>query len=143
MPMAGTILGPQRVMLVEMFFRALELTREAYLPDVKFAEAFELIMIGGRVFEMRARGRGATCSNLARAIEMPRATLHRKLLQLEKAGVVEKCGGRYVMSVECMNGPVPVRNFKRRMANIMQTAQKLSEMDDTQAQLKLTASALP
>ena len=134
MPIAGAIFGPQRVMLVEMFFRSLELTREAYLPDVKFAEAFELIMIGGKVYDMQAKGRAATCSNLARAIEMPRATLHRKLLQLEKAGVVEKCGGRYVMSVECMNGPVPVRNFKRRVANIMQAAKKLSEMDDALSQ---------
>jgi hypothetical protein len=130
MPIAGAIFGPQRVMLVEMFFHSLELTREAYLPDVKLAEAFELIMIGGKVYDMQARGRAATCSNLARAIEMPRATLHRKLLQLEKAGVVEKCGGRYVMSVACMNGPVPVRNFKRRVANIMLTAKKLSEMDE-------------
>jgi hypothetical protein len=134
MPMAATIFGPQRVMLVEMFFRSLELTREAYLPDVKFAEAVELIMIGGKVYDMQARGHAATCSNLARAIEMPRATLHRKLLQLERAGVIEKCGGRYVMSVACMNGPVPVRNFKRRVANIMQAAKKLSEMDDAQSQ---------
>jgi DNA-binding transcriptional ArsR family regulator len=132
MPMSGTVFGPQRVMLVEMFFRSLELTREAYLPNVKLAEAFELIVIGGKVYDMQARGRAATCSNLARAIQMPRAALHRKLLQLEKAGIVEKCGGRYVMSIECMNGPVPVRNFKRRVANIMQTAKKLSEMDDSQ-----------
>ena len=98
-----------------------------YMPDEHPWEAFALVLILDRLFEIHARGRMATASELSRACRMPRQTLRRKLETLETHGFIERRGSRYVLSAQRLNDPVMIQGFRRRVMVVKRAPGKLAE----------------
>src|SRR5215475_10915714 len=122
-------LGAQRVVVVDLSLRIVELNRDSYLSGVNLPDAALLLMLAIKIFEAQMKGRPTTASVLARALEMPRPTLYRRLRQLIAHDLVEKQGQNYVMRMDALSKPKAVQEFKRRVGIIQQAAQKLSELD--------------
>lgn len=130
MPMPKSIsnemlLGPQRNAMAELCIRLVESIRNDYFPGVKTCEAFELIMIVHRMFDMHAVGRAASASALARSTGIPRSTVQRRMSQLKQMGAVEPQGPRFLLSVSYMNKPNILEGFKRRVNMLEHTPEKL------------------
>jgi hypothetical protein len=129
MPQDEDYLRAQRLIVVDLSLRFIELNRDSYLPGVNLPDAALLLMLAIKVFEAQMKGRPTTASALARALEMPRPTLYRRLHQLIEHGLVEKQGQNFVMRIDALSKPKAVQEFKRRVSIIQQAAQKLSELD--------------
>jgi Winged helix-turn-helix DNA-binding len=119
------LLGPQRNAMAELCIRLVECIRNDYFPGVKTCEAFELIVIVHRMFDMHAVGRSASASALARSTGIPRSTVQRRMSQLKLMGVVEPRGPRFLLSVSYMNKPNIFQGYKRRVDMLEHTPEKL------------------
>jgi DNA-binding HxlR family transcriptional regulator len=128
-PMPEAYERAQRLIVVDLSLRIIELNRDSYLPGVGLPDAALLLMILIKIFEAQMRGRPTTASALARALEMPRPTLYRRLRQLIAHGLVEKDGASYKPRLDALSKPEALRDFRRRVTVIQQAAQKLSELD--------------
>lgn len=117
-----------RLLTVEMALRTLELVHESFLPRIKRLEAYDLMIIAGKVFELQMKRLPATVSVLARAMQSPRAMIHRRLARLKELGIVEQVGRRYAVTDEVLDRPSEVESYKRRMALIQETANRLSKL---------------
>src|SRR5215469_11876179 len=95
-------LHAQRLIVVGLSLRIVELNRDSYLPGVCLPDAALLLMILIKIFDAQMRGRLTTASALARALEMPRPTLYRRLRQLITHGLVEKDGARYTARLDAL-----------------------------------------
>ena len=122
-------LRAQRLIVVDLSLRIIELNRDSYLPGMNLPDAALLLMLAIKIFEAQMKGRPTTASALARALEIPRPTLYRRLRQLIAHDLVEKQGQSFVMRLAALSKPEAVQNFKRRVSIIQQAAQKLSELD--------------
>jgi DNA-binding transcriptional ArsR family regulator len=129
MPHSEDCLRAQRLIVVDLSLRFIELNRDSYLPGVNLPDAALLLMLAIKVFEAQMKGRPTTASALARALEMPRPTLYRRLRQLIEHGLIEKQGQNFLMRIDALSKPKAVQEFKRRVSIIQQAAQKLSELD--------------
>ena len=119
----------QRVIVVDLSLRILEMIRDSYLPGMAIPDSALLLMIAMKIFQRQKKGSRTTISALSRALDMSRPTLYRRLAQLIKHGLIVKQGQSYVISLDALNGPDAVRDFKRRVAVILQGAQKLSKLE--------------
>ena len=122
-------LRAQRLIVVDLSLRIIELNRDSYLPGMNLPDAAPLLMLAIKIFEAQMKGRPTTASALARALEMPRPTLYRRLRQLIEHDLVVKQGQNFVMRMDALSKPEAVEDFKRRVGIIQQAAQKLSELD--------------
>jgi hypothetical protein len=122
-------LREQRITVVDLSLRIIELNRDSYLPGMNLPDAALLLMLAIKIFETQMKGRPTTASVLARALEMPRPTLYRRLRQLIAHDLVEKQGQNFILRMDALSKPDAVQNFKRRVGIIQQAAQKLSELD--------------
>jgi DNA-binding transcriptional ArsR family regulator len=129
MPQSKDYLRAQRIIVVDLSLRIIELNRDSYLPGMSLPDAALLLMLAIKVFEAQMKGRPTTASALARALEMPRPTLYRRLRQLIAHGLIEKQGQNFVMRLDALSKPGAVQQFRRRVKIIQQAAQKLSELD--------------
>ena len=119
----------QRVIVVNLSLRIIEMIRDSYLPGISLPDSALLLMIAMRIFQKQRKGSRTTISALSRALEMSRPTLYRRLAQLIKRGLIVKQGQSYVICLDTLNSPQAVRDFKRRVAVILEGAQKLSKLD--------------
>jgi DNA-binding transcriptional ArsR family regulator len=119
----------QRVIVVNLSLRIIEMIRDSYLPGIGLPDSALLLMIAMRIFQRQKKGSRTTISALSRALEMSRPTLYRRLAQLIKRGLIVKRGQSYVICLDALNRPEAVRDFKRRVAVILEGAQKLSKLD--------------
>ena len=112
----------QRVIVVNLSLRIIEMIRDSYLPGISLPDSALLLMIAMRIFQKQRKGSRTTISALSRALEMSRPTLYRRLAQLIKRGLIVKQGQSYVICLDTLNSPEAVRDFKRRVAVILEGA---------------------
>ena len=124
-------LGRQRYALTEALVRLTESYRDDYLPGSSTWDTFGLVFICQRMLAMHAVGRDASASALARSTRIPRTTVLRKLAQLKTVGPIDQNGPRYQMSSAYLNRPCALQGFKRRVAILRKTAEKLSNLDSS------------
>lgn len=91
--------------MAETVIRLMESLRDDYLPGMRTWDAFALLLIIRKIYEMHTAGRRATASALSRAVGMPRTTVLRKMSQLKKIGAVEKYGSHFMLSPKYFNNP--------------------------------------
>jgi hypothetical protein len=116
--------------MAETIIRLMEGFRDDYLPGMRTWDAFALLLIIRKMYEMHTAGRKATASALSRAVGMPRTTVLRKLSLLKKIGAVEKYGPHFMLSPKYFNNPRMLQGFKRRAIIVRNWPNKLSEMDN-------------
>jgi DNA-binding IclR family transcriptional regulator len=94
--------------MAEMGIRLMEGFRDDYLPGMRTWDAFALLLIIRKMYEMHTAERKATASALSRAVGMPRTTVLRKLSLRNKIGAVEKYGLHFMLSPKYFNNPAHV-----------------------------------
>jgi biotin operon repressor len=120
---SAIFLGKQRHALADLSIRLMAGFRHDYMPGVKLWDAFGMMLIMHKMYELHTAGHEASASALSRGIGMPRTTVQRKLAQLKKIGVIQQRGQRYLMSAEHLNHPMILHGFRRRVA-LVTRAQK-------------------
>jgi DNA-binding transcriptional ArsR family regulator len=74
--------------MADTVIRLMEGFRDDSLPGVRTWDAFVLLLIIRKIYEIHTAGREVTASALSRAVGMPRTTVLRKLAQLKEIGKV-------------------------------------------------------
>lgn len=124
--------GPERWLLADCVIKYVEAMRENYAPTSTAVEAFVVLLVLHRVYEINQRGREATASELARSVGLPRTTLLSTLHKMVGAGTLELRYSRYVISAASLNRPDVVRRFKSRVRQVKNLLERLkvSETDN-------------
>jgi len=111
----AVLFGRERNALGELCISLVESIRNDYFPRARLWEAFELMLVTKKIFNMHAVRRATSASALARSTGLAPSTVQRRLTYLTKLGAVEKRGTQFVMCVPYANRPSAVEGFKRRM----------------------------
>lgn len=111
-------LAPQRSVMAENCIGIVESARDDFFPGIPSWEAFILIVIFFKLFNINEAGRAASASELMRATGISRTTMHRKLAYLKRKGVIERLGPRFVLSPEQVNQPHMLRGFWGRLYKV-------------------------
>ena len=112
---AAVVFGRECNALGELCISLVESIRDDYFPGTPLWEAFELMLLAKKIFDMRAVGLATSASALARSTGLAPSTVQRRLTYLTKLGAVEKRGTQFVMCVPYANRPSAVEGFRRRM----------------------------
>ena len=79
-----------RVIVAQLLADVLRLRHRAYYPELRFIETVEITVILMAIFSAECNGRPLTALGLAKHLEMPRATLLRRLSFLESKGEIRR-----------------------------------------------------
>jgi MarR family len=89
------IWGKERHAPADLVIRLVQSYRDDYLPDQTRCAAFQLIFLLDTILRLDESGRPVTGSTLARATEIPRPTVQRRLAHLIKKGLLEGSVGGF------------------------------------------------
>jgi hypothetical protein len=103
--------------------------QRAYYPDLRFIEGVEVTMISHAIFIAQAQGAPFTISRLSKHLDIPRATLLRRLAYLKRKGFVRRDAEHLSVDPAILSDPAAVRNLRRACQIIIDTAHTLSKMD--------------
>lgn len=99
-----------------------------YYPKDGLARSMELQSVGTAVFVGQAEGRPLTVSGIARFVELPRATVRRRLNDLGKLGYVVRKGRAYCWNPDAVNGPHEVALHKENVKRVKSAAKELAKL---------------
>jgi DNA-binding IclR family transcriptional regulator len=77
-----------RVIVAQLLADVLRLRHRNYYPELRFMESIEITVILMAIFSAEADGKPLTALGLSKHLEMPRATLLRRLSFLESKGEI-------------------------------------------------------
>jgi DNA-binding IclR family transcriptional regulator len=108
--------------------------RDDYMPREKLWDAFALLLILNKMYELHQHGREASAAAIGRSIGMPRQTVRTKLAHLKKLGFIEQIGHHYLMNPDHLNHPLMLAGFRHRLLTLRQAPDKMLETSEiTQA----------
>lgn len=102
-----------------------------YMPGELSGRRLECMCLGMCVGIGDFEGKPFTAAKLAVYMDMPRATVIRRLAQLQKAGVVVRNGRHYCLKDATFNGVIGMRNYNHLRSMFTKTAAELSVLDET------------
>jgi hypothetical protein len=111
--------------VADLLVRLMETVRDDWFPDIDTSRAFELTLIGVKMWDMLDAGRMPSASALSRSTGIPRTTVQRRLTYLKRIGAVERHGSKYAIVPAYMNRPVILDGAMRRQLRIVSTSKKL------------------
>jgi predicted transcriptional regulator len=124
------VLRHERMMLARLFFEEAHALHQAHFgihPGLRFGTSLELSIVGRAVFLGQAEGKPMGIAQLSRFLDMPRATLRRKLRMLEKLGYIERQGNAYLCRIEAINCPEVLRSFDKARKLVLATCAGLNK----------------
>jgi hypothetical protein len=123
-------LVPTKLALARMFFAESHALYQDYFKahGLRFASSIELSIVGRAVFMGYAEGKPMGLAQLERFLEMPRATLRRRLRDLMNLGYIERQGNRYVCRPEALNSPEMHRSIERARKLLFETYAAVREI---------------
>ncbi len=89
--------GRERAQIARLLLALTRTSRNAIAPHMTLHEWSEYIAIGCQVLIGHAQGKPQTASQIARFLEMPRATVLRRLKALATMGILTRIGTRYYL----------------------------------------------
>jgi DNA-binding IclR family transcriptional regulator len=95
------------------------------------ADSAALRWVAVEIFLSTVEGKPPTASALSRRLEMPRATLLRRLGELIEIGYVKRIGNGYVVT-EKVNTPQLEKYLAQNVSDIVAAAKELSKMNENQ-----------
>ena len=117
-------------LLTDLYLRMVKLNTDAFFPpDTKMGEYCELLIIVKTILNRQVKNRSTKITALARAIEISRTTLYRRLLRLTEMGMVNQSGASYVLSPRAMDSRRTARNVERLATVVENVAKKLSNLE--------------
>jgi hypothetical protein len=124
--LASVIDERRRHAVADLHDRLVETIRDDYFPDTSTCCAFELALIGTKMWDMVDAGHMASASALSRATGIPRTTVQRRLAYLKRLGAVEQHASKYTVSPTYMNRSTLLDGHARRMLKILAGSKKLA-----------------
>jgi DNA-binding IclR family transcriptional regulator len=92
-------------------------------------EYCELLIIVKTILNRQVKHRRTSLSALAKAIEISRTTLYRRLVRLTEMGVVEHHGHEFVLAPGLICTPDAIRSVERIAAEVEDSTKKLSNLE--------------
>jgi DNA-binding transcriptional ArsR family regulator len=115
--------GRERAAFGNALLNTVRIARDLHMPALSLGEVEDLIFVCTAVLCSHAYGRPATAASLSRTLELPRATVGRKLRRLIELGLVERDGPLFYCSerASCA-GPAALKlqtkTFKNALAEV-------------------------
>jgi hypothetical protein len=126
MIVAKLLLGKERRAIGQMIIRLVESTRDDFFPGMPIQDFIVALLLLDGVYEQNERGREASASGLARTTGIPRATVQRRLIELDKKWhAIEQRRHRYVLNLTFFNAPLTMRGMPSRWLKIKRTSEML------------------
>jgi hypothetical protein len=95
-------LWESRLIIVGLTENILRTVQQVWFPDLQFSEAVEHTLITSAIVVAQAKDKPLTVTKLAKYLEMPRATLQRRLKYLCARGLVMREGNHLFFNVEVL-----------------------------------------
>jgi len=116
------------LVIPKLIMRAARVSHAVCLPDEPFGSSLDMLFM---VIALRiANGRPITATTLSRQLEMPRATVSRKLAFLVRRKLVEQRGRMFVIHPALLSSDVRQLASKRLANTVIEAASKLPKMGE-------------
>jgi hypothetical protein len=116
-----------RLIVAHLLHDVLRLGHSAF-AEMPFMEAVQTIVISTAIFAAESKGEPFSVLGLSRHLQMPRATLHRRLAYLESKGIVTR-DGRVGLNPQMFKTPTGDENIRRLRQLIIDAGVALSKLD--------------
>jgi DNA-binding transcriptional ArsR family regulator len=114
----------------DLIIELLESARDDFKPCMPLWQFVMHVLIVGKMLTLHERGREASASDLSRLTGIPRTTVQRKLRELSKEGVIERCGRRWIIVPSFFNTPHVIKGFRRRQVIVSLAREKMATTDN-------------
>ena len=122
-------LGRERMLLCRLYLGLIQTMKDDYGAEfAKHSDSASYRTIGIYVFLRTVTCSPVRASTIAQVLKMPRATVLRRLNDMEKRGYVEHVGNAYRMT-DKVNIPDLKQKLQRRIDMILAVARELSDLD--------------
>jgi DNA-binding MarR family transcriptional regulator len=122
-------LGRERMLLCRLYLGLIQTMNDDYGAEfVKHSDSATYRTIGIYVFLRTLTCSPVRASTIAQVLKIPRATVLRRLNDMEKLGYVEHVGNAYRMT-DKVNIPDLKQKLQRRIDMILATARELSNLN--------------
>jgi DNA-binding MarR family transcriptional regulator len=122
-------LGRERMLLCRLYLSLIQTMNDDYGAEfAKHSDSATYRTIGIYVFLRTATCSPVRASTIAQVLKIPRATVLRRLNDMEKLGYVEHVGNAYRMT-DKVNIPDLKQKLQQRIDMILATARKLSNLN--------------
>jgi len=119
-----------RTTMLRMVMALLRNSHRQYYPDLRFAEGTEAMLISNTIFLAQVQGKPFTVLALSKHLDMPRATLLRRLHYLESKNFVRRdADQRLEFNTELLQSWGAGRTLLRGRRIVLVAARMLSKMD--------------
>lgn len=122
-----------RLVIAKMLIEVMRLLTSTYFEVDTFGSMADEVLLCIAVFIGQAEGRPFNAYKLASFVGVPRASVIRKMKQLEKRGAVQrKSSGVYVLPIDALNSREVINTLAPVIQCIVDTGRQLSKMDSVQ-----------
>lgn len=116
------------LVIPKLIMRIARVSHETCLPDMPFGSSLDMVFV---VVALRlANGRPLTATALSRQLEMPRATVSRRLAFLVRRRLVEQRARAFVLHPGFLSSDARKLGNKRAANAIIEAASKLPKMGE-------------
>jgi len=95
-------LWESRLIIIGLTENILRTVQQVWFPDLQFPEAVQHTLITSAIVVAQAKDKPLTVAKLAKYLEMPRATLQRRIKYLCARGLVMREGNHLFFNVEVL-----------------------------------------
>ena len=123
-------LARERLIIARLVLAIMRARAKQIYPELSVSASYELQMVATAVFIGHASRRPMGATDISRYIEMPRATVLRRLAELIRRGIVVRKGRHYCIVPENVNGPEMLATVRGNIRRIKAAAKELSKLDE-------------
>jgi hypothetical protein len=128
-PRRDTRVRDTRVIVAQLVEHVLRLRHRNYYPELRFMETIEITVILMAIFSAECDGKPLSALGLAKHLEMPRATLLRRLAFLESRGEIRREAQGLRVNAAIFATPSRDQAIRRLRQTIIDAGNALSSID--------------
>jgi DNA-binding IclR family transcriptional regulator len=117
------------MIVAQLLDDVLRLRHHQYYPELRFMETVEITVILMAIFSAECKGKPLTALGLSKHLEMPRATLLRRLSFLESKGEIRREAQGLRVNAEIFAGSSRDETIRRLRQTIINAGTALSKID--------------
>lgn len=126
---ASLKLSRERLVICKLMLRMIHLSNDAGGTDWIGSGSDDVLLLAG-IYVCQAENKPVKAAKLSQFVHMPRATVVRKLQEMQRLGFVELSPeGHALLRLDAFNNPLVVRAVELITQAIKRAAAELSKMD--------------
>jgi hypothetical protein len=118
-----------RVVVAQLLADVLRLRHRDYYPELRFMETVEVTVIVMAIFSAECNGKPLSALGLSKHLEMPRATLMRRLSFLEARGEIRRDAEGFRVNAAMFATPSRDETIRRLRHTVIDAGTALSSID--------------